>query len=299
VSAALSAVIPVFLVAGVAWLVRRRLPYDVKTLATLNLYVFIPALIFAHLSDQDVQWGLFGRVALGVVLLTAALSLLLWGVARLRGMPRDMESAFLLTLFANLGNFGLPVVAFAFGKEEGLPYAVIVLVCGSFFQNSLGVFYAQRSDHGALRAFVRVFRFPMIYAFALALLFQRMDWSLPSIAGRAVQITADATIAVQLMILGAKIAETRLQWGVDVFLAAACRLAGGPAVAFAVAWLVGLEGLAFNVFVLQFSGPVAVGIAVYGVQFDVRPGYLASVVTWTFLLSLLSVSAVLTLLYAL
>lgn len=298
-SAAFSAVVPVFLVAGVAWLVRRRIPYDVKTLATLNLYVFIPALIFAHLSEQEVEWGLFGRVALGAVLLTATLSALLWVVARMRAMPRDLESAFLLTLFANLGNFGLPVVAFAFGKEEGLPYAVIVLVCGSFFQNSLGVFFAQRSEHSALHAFTRVFRFPMIYAFALALVFQRTGWSLPAIGDRAVQITADAAIAVQLMILGAKIAETRLQWGVDVFLAAFFRLVGGPAVAFGVAWLVGLEGLAFNVFVLQFSAPVAVGIAVYGVQFDVRPAYLASVVTWTFLLSLLTVSGVLSVLYAL
>jgi len=277
--------------------VRRRFALDARTLATLNIYVFIPALIFGNLSRRAIEWSLFGRCALAMAVLVAAMTALLTTVARVRRMEPDLKSAFVMTLFTNLGNFGLPVVAFAFGKTEGLPLAVVVMVCGSFLQNSVGIYFAQRSRHTAARALVRVLRFPMIYAFALSLLFQRMHWGLPEAVARAVDITADAAIPVQLMVLGLKLAETRLDTGFDVFLACFFRLCAGPVVAFAAARLAGLEDLALKVFVLQLSGPVAVGMAVYGVQFNIRPGFLASVVSWTFLLSSVTVGAVLAILY--
>jgi predicted permease len=56
---------------------------------------------------------------------------------------------------------------------------------------------------------------------------------------------------------------------------------------------VGLEGLPGKVFILQMSGPIAVGMAAFGVQFDVAPRFLASAVCLTSLLSVISVSAIL------
>ena len=298
ISGVLSAVLPVFFVVGCAYLIRRKQELDVRTLATLNIYVFIPALVFSGLSEREIQWGLFGRFAAAVALLVVIMTVVLTVVARARSMSQDRTSAFQMTMFTNLGNFGLPVVLFAFGETEALPLAIIVLVCGSLFQNSLGVYFAQRSRHSAARAFLRVFRFPMIYAFLVALVFQRLAWEMPKPLSQAVRITADAAIPVQLMILGFKVAETRLDTGLDVFLATFMRLCVGPAVAFFAAWFVGLGGLALKVFVLQLSGPVAVGMAVYGVQFDVCPRFLASVVSWTFIFSIVSVSTVLAILYA-
>jgi hypothetical protein len=98
---------------------------------------------------------------------------------------------------------------------------------------------------------------------------------------------------MQLIILGVQLAETHLDTSVDVFLAAGVRLCGGPILALAVLSLVGLEGLVAKVFVLQMSGPVAVGMAVFGIQFDVAPRFLASAVSLSFLMSIFTVSAVL------
>lgn len=307
--AILSAVIPVFLVAGAAFGIRKAFHLDAKTLATLNIYFFLPALVFASLTQRTIEWTLFGKYVLGVVCMLAALSVLLAAVARLRGLSAEASSAFMLSMFPNLGNFGLPVCAFAFGAE-GLALAVVVMVCGSIGQNTLGVYYAQRSRHSMTSSCARVFRFPIIYAFGLALLFQALGWRLPmdwwqdgGLAGslayaafRAVDLTAKGTIPVQLVILGSKLAETRLDRSADVFLACGARLVLSPLVAFGVVWLVGIEGLPAKVFILQHAAPVAVGMAVYGVQFDVRPAFLASLVSWSFLFSLATVSAVLALL---
>jgi hypothetical protein len=288
----LSAVLPVFLIAGVGFAIRKFFPVDLKTLSVLNIYILIPSLVFASLSKRALDWTIFGKVALAALLMVLALSGVLTALARLRKMEPQLEGAFLMTMFANLGNFGLPVVLFAFG-EEALSLAVVVMVCGGFLQNSVGLYFAQRSRHNALTSALHVFRFPMIYAFAAALIFQRTGWGLPVPIERAVDITGTAAIPMQLLIVGATLAETRLEVGADVFIATAVRLAGAPAIAFAVSALIGLDAQAARVFILQMSGPVAVGMAVYGVQFDLKPGFLASVVAWTFILSSVSISILL------
>jgi malate permease and related proteins len=174
-----------------------------------------------------------------------------------------------------------------------LTIAVVVMVCGSFLQNSVGIYYAQRTHLGMASAFRRVFAFPMIYAFALALAAQRCGFSLPIAVERAVKLTADASIPIQLVMLGVQLAETRLEISANVFIATAIRLVGGPLLAAAIVLAVGLDGIAAKTFITQMSGPVAVGMAAYGVQFDVAPRFLSSVVSWSFLFGIPTVAVVL------
>ncbi len=291
----LSAVIPVFLIAALGFGIRKAFSLHLKTLSILNIYILIPSLVFDSLSERAIDWTVFGKIALAALAMVVSMSGVLMVIARVRRMEPQLESAFLMTMFANLGNFGLPVVLFAFG-EEALSLAVVIMVCGGFLQNSIGLYFAQRSRHNALVSALHVFRFPMIYAFGAALIAQRAGWSLPLPIDRAVEISASAAIPIQLLIVGATLGETRLETGADVFLATAVRLAGAPVLALAVCALVGLEGEAARVFIVQMSGPVAVGMAVYGVQFDLKPGFLASAVAWTFVLSSVSISIVLAIL---
>ena len=287
-----AAILPVFIVAGVGYGVRRVQHVDAKTLASLNLYCFIPALVFSSLSRRQLEWALFGRFALACLCMVVVMRIVLGIVARRRGLEGDDKNAFLMTMFMNLGNFGLPVCKFAFG-DDGLALAVVVMVCGSFLQNSVGLYFAQRSRMGMMQAAGRVFHFPMIYAFALALFCQRTGWRPPVALDRAAQIAAGAAIPIQLLVLGIRLAETPFDLGKNVLVAAGIRLCGGPLLAVAIAWALGLEGLAAKVFILQMSGPVAVGMAVFGVQFDVASRFLASAVSVTFLLSAITVSIVL------
>jgi hypothetical protein len=291
----LSAVLPIFLIAGLGFAIRKAFPIQLKTLSILNIYILIPSLVFGSLSKRALDWSVFGKIALAAFFMVIVLGVILSALARFRKMEPQLESAFLMTMFANLGNFGLPVVLFAFG-EDALSLAVVVMVCGGFLQNSIGIYFAQRSRNNSLMSALHVFRFPMIYAFVAALIFQRASWHLPIPFERAVDITATAAIPIQLLIVGATLAEARLEVGADVFIATAVRLLGAPAIAFGVSALIGLDGESAKVFILQMSGPVAVGMAVYGVQFDLKPGFLASVVAWTFILSGISIPMLLALL---
>jgi predicted permease len=287
-----SAILPVFLVVAAVYLVRRCVPLHAKTLSSLNIYLFIPALVYSSISQREIQWDVFGRIALGALFMLGSMTVVLGAVARWLNIDPKERGAFLMSLFPNLGNFGLPVCMFAFG-EAGLAFGVVIMVCGSFLQNSVGIYFAQRAHLGMSAAFKRVFAFPMVYAFILALITQRWGLHFGTAVDRALTLTANAMIPIQLAILGVQLAETRLETTPPVFIAAAIRLIGGPILAAGVVLLVGLDGLAAKTFITQMSGPVAIGVAAYGVQFDVAPRFLASVVSWSFLFSIFTVAAVL------
>lgn len=290
--AVISAIAPVFFIAAVAYGLRRKFALDARTLTTLNIYLFIPTLVFDSLSHQDVRWALFGRFLAAHGLFIVCMTVVMISVARMRKFEGVMRNAFLLTMFMNLANFGLPVAKFGLG-EEGLLLAVVSMVCGNLFQTTAAIYFALRSHHQPGRALLYVFRFPMLYAFVLALVFQRTGWTLPPAVARAVGICAEAAIPLQLMILGVQLAESRLQRHADVFLAAGLRLCLGPLLALALIPLAGLSGLSARVFILQMSGPVAVAMGVYAVQFNVKPGFVASVVAWSSIFSLVTVAVVL------
>jgi hypothetical protein len=288
-----SAILPVAVVAGVVFALRRAFPLDSKTLSTLNIYVGVPALAYFTLSRNPVDWGMLGRLFGAMGFFLAAMLAVLWVAARIGRFDNALSNAFYMTAFVNLGNYGVPVCAFAFGEGEGQRIAILIMMCGILYQNTVGVFFAQRSRHGIGRSIVRVFKLPIVYALFLGVIAQRTDFALPLVAARAVELVAEAAIPLQLICLGAQLGETTLQRSPEAFLASGFRLLAGPVVAMLAAFVLGLTGVYFDVFILQLSGPVAVGMAVYGIQFDVKPAFLSSVVAWTFIFSFITVALVL------
>ena len=286
------AIAPIVFIAALGFVLRRRHLLDAKTLSACNIFLFIPALVFTNIYGREIAGGVFLRIALASIVVMGGMVVLLGTLARLLKLEGADLGAFMMTMFPNLGNFGLPVAMFGLG-EEGLAFAVVVMVIGSGLQNSFGIYYAQRAYHGKTKALFQVFLYPMIYAFLLALILRQTGIAIPLPVSRAVTIMADAAIPVQLVLLGIQIAETRVERSRAVFVASAARLLGGPALGILAAMAAGLTGLAGQAFVVQMSGPVAVGMAAYGVQFGVAPRFLSSAVAWTFFFSLFTISALL------
>ena len=286
------AIAPIVFIAVLGLVLRRRHLLDAKTLSTCNIFLFIPALVFTNIYEREIAGGVFLRIAVASIIVMGAMTVLLGTLARLLKLEGGDLGGFMMTMFPNLGNFGLPVVMFALG-DQGLAFGVVVMVIGSGLQNSFGIYYAQRAYHGKTKALFQVFLYPMIYAFLLAIILRQTGVAIPLPISRALSIMADAAIPVQLVLLGIQIAETRVERSRPVFVASAARLLGRPAFGILAAMATGLTGLAGQAFVLQMSGPVAVGMAAYGVQFGVAPRFLSSAVAWTFFFSLFTISALL------
>src|SRR5215831_15487162 len=95
------------------------------------------------------------------------------GIAVLLVMRLPFHSYLPALIFPNAGNMGLPLCLFAFGPQ-GLALAIVFFAVHSILQFTLGVSIAAgTADPG------RLLRLPLIYAVALALLFDATGTPMP------------------------------------------------------------------------------------------------------------------------
>lgn len=272
-------VLPVFIIIGAGFILARAMSLDAQTLSRVSLYVLAPSLAFSKMSETRIGATDIAQIVAFTVVGTLSLVLLSWGVARLLRLDRSLESAFVLSSsFVNHGNFGLPLVLFAFG-QPGLERALIYFVTGAFLTNTLGVFVASKGRAQATTALLNIFRIPMIYAFAAAFVVTAANITLPQTILRPVEIAGNAAIPVMLLLLGVQLAGTSLGQKLGPISAAvAVRLIGGAVVGLALAALMGLTGVARQVCVVEHSTPTAVMASILAMEFGTEPEFVTGVI---------------------
>ncbi len=294
-------ILPVFLVVGTAALAQTRLRLNVRTLSRTAFYLFSPALVFDTLASSDVSGTEFGQMTAVLILTTLTLWALGALVARLLHLEGPTQAAFLIgILIMNAGNYGLSVNLFAFG-EAGLARASLYFVGSALLSASLGVFLSARGRATAQLALRRMISMPLLYATILGLIFNLGNLTVPATLAKAIHLVGQAAVPSMLLVLGVQLAETfrsRQRWVHLTALGAltVLRLVIAPALAWLFAGLVGLNGLARDVSVLETAMPTAVMTTILATEFDSDAPFAALGVMVTTLLSLPTVTILLNLL---
>ncbi len=295
---AYNVVLPVFLVVGLAALVSRRLALDSRTIATLIVYVFSPALVLDGISTSALNPGEIGQIAAVVFAVAGVVALLAWGTTRLFGFDRKLASVFIMTsILINAGNYGLPLNEFAFGAE-GLARAMVYYVMTTVVANTLGVFLASRGEASGREAALNVFRVPLVYALLLGLALNFGGVALPTPVARAVHLLGQAAVPGMLIMLGlqlAKVSSLRRRIG-PVVLASGLRLVVAPLVAVGMTALFGLTGVTRSVSIVESAMPTAVISSALAAQFNADEEFVAGTILVSTAASLVTLSVVLALL---
>ena len=290
-------VLPVFLVAGMGFVVQRTLRPSIVALNQTALYIMFPCLLFTSLIKVDLHSETPLRILAFTVLLAASSILLVAVVARVSGLDRVTTSALMLTVaFPNLGNYGLPVVLLAFG-QEGLTLALVVIALQSLYGTTLAIVIASSgNDASFLGAIRQVLRLPTIYALIAALIVNLGQLPVPAFIMSALAIPAQAAIPLMVIVLGMQLAGTR---GIEaprlVGAATLARLVLGPAIGVGLALLLGLEGLTRDVLIVGAAMPTAVFTIIIATQFNSRPRLVTDAVIATTVASVVTVTVVLAL----
>jgi predicted permease len=209
-------------------------------------------------------------------------------------LKRSIRVALLLTvMFGNAGNFGLSLNLFAFG-EDAVAYAGIFFVTSAILVYTLGVVLASWGKSNLRSALTGVFKFPVIYAVILALIFNFLDWQLPLPLDRTISLLSDAAIPVMIVLLGIQLYNSKLSKdAIPVGLSNLLRLVVSPVLAIGLAALFRLEGTAYQAGVLETAVPTAVLTTVLGTEFDIEPALVTTAVVTSTLLSPLTITPLL------
>ena len=288
----LADLLPIFVVAGIGFLLARRLTVPVKPLSSVIFNALAPCLVFNLLVTSPIGPLDFGRMALFCVAVTACVGLL----ARLAAIPlrldRPARAAFLLVvMFSNSGNFGLPVVLFAFGREA-LTFATVYFVTSAVLMYTGGVFLAASGRRSWKDALLGVRRVPTVYAVAVAAAVLALGVSVPVGLMRPIALLSDASLPMMMLVLGMQLERARRPekpWAVATAVAISLLIA--PAIAFAVARALGLAGAAFQAAVVQSAMPAAVVTTIIALEYDLDPSFPTTAVFASTVLSPFTVTA--------
>ncbi|MFZ5909679.1 MAG: AEC family transporter [Chloroflexota bacterium] len=286
--------LPIILVGGVGFLLAKFLQVDSRSLGRVIFYVFSPILVFNLLVKNtlplDAIAGTMG-FALAAYLAIGCLALL---TARAMRLSRPLSMVLLLTaLFGNTGNYGLPLVAFAFG-QDALAHASLYFVASSLLFNTVGVLVASLGHTDFKTALLGLFKIPTMYAALLAVLLNRFQVALPLALERTTQLAANGAIPLMLVLLGLELA--RVEWGRSWSVVAASmtlRLAVAPLVGLLLATPFGLQEAARQAVIVETSMPTAVTTTVLASEYRLEPSLVTAAVFASTLLSPLTLTPLL------
>jgi predicted permease len=279
----LDVIIPVVLVAGAGYLFARWTQLDTEPFTKLAFYILGPALIFNSMLSPSVSATALGQVVLFVFAMHGALLLLGGlGVRWTDWDPDTKASAILSFTFNNCGNYGLPVLLFAFG-DAGFTLGILYMVAHQVYQILFGVGIASwRSGMSIRKLLGTILKVPWLYAVILAAIVRLTPLELPVALGRPIELVAAAAIPVQLLLLGMSLARVRV--GRLFRIAGPISLAKlliPPFLAWGLAAALGLHGLLRAVLILEASTPTAVNALILSLQYRRRAEVSAAVVLLT------------------
>jgi Predicted permeases len=292
VSTLLEVIVPLSIPVIVGALLRRFKNLDTKPLSVLYLYFLSPAILLETLTTASITADDAVRTVVFCLLNLALLWLAAAGLGRLLKLPAPEQAGLtLISTLTNSVNYGLPLVLLAFG-QLGLDKASLYVVVQIVLTNTIGVFFAARSQFSIGDAVKSIFKLPSIYAAVFAFLLRAFDWTLPDGLQSGIALASGAYSPVVLTILGAQMvsvgleAKSRSKVETRTFWAGmAVRIAAAPLIAALVLRVLGIDGVAADVFFILASMPVAVNAVVLAERFDAAPKLLSRCILWTTLSS--------------
>ncbi|MCC6300583.1 MAG: AEC family transporter [Anaerolineales bacterium] len=286
--------LPILLLSGGGFAVGKFLSVDSRTIGRVVFYIFAPMLVFNLLLHNDIKINEAISVVAFTITMVLIMGLLTLAFGLAMKLDRSVLVAILITaMFGNSGNYGLPLVSFAFG-ENGLRYGGLYFVTTSVLFNTVGVLIASLGHANFKDAALGLLKVPTVYGVLLALLINGLNIEIPVALSRTIDLAAGGSIPLMIVLLGIEL--SRIQWSKElrgVGLSVSLRLLGAPLIALALASLFGMQGAVWQAGITQASMPAAVNNTILASEYKLDSSLVTAIVFIGTLLSPLTLTPLL------
>lgn len=277
----LSIISPVFICAliGFCW-IKRGHDFETNFISKLVTNIGAPCLIFSTFMEMDLDMDAFNSM-LGAALLCMVIFGLV-GFVVLKIFKLSQQTFLPSQMFPNCGNMGLPLCLLAFGEEGlalGLTYFTLSVVFG--FTLGMGI-------SSGVMSFREILKNPMLYTVIITIALKYAGIESPAWIYNTTDLLGGLTIPLMLIALGVSLAKfkiTSLKRSVSLSV---MRLSLGFATGVIVAEVLGLEGAARGILILQSSMPIAVFSYLFAMRYNRHPEEVAGTVVISTVMSFLS-----------
>ncbi len=300
----LNIVLPVFLVIGLGYGVKRSTLVDDNFLFQLNklvYYLALPLMLFYTIATADFTASFNGSLVAGLAIITVLGFLGSYGYAALTGYSPAVRGTFSQCSFrGNIVYVGLAIVFNAYG-DGGLASAGIVLgfivPVFNFFSIVALLLPHQGSRVQPSVLLHQIAYNPLILASFVGIIWSFINLPIPSILEKALQIIAGMALPLALLSIGASFSLSKLKGDLKpAFIATGLKLVIMPLFAAALFVLLGVGGQDLAIGVIFAGAPTATAAYIFTQQMKGDAELSRAIIMLTTLFSIISFTLILLLL---
>ena len=286
--------LPIIVLIVVGYGVQTRLPEARKVLSHVYTNVVLPCFMVYFLSTTTLPLAALWPVVWFTILQSAVVGAAGWLLARSLRVANEVRPVVAIGgVFANTGNFGVPVAILAFPAEYTAHQAIIAAITAIIFVPLCTLVLAPAVERKGTRDIVlTVATNPIVLSVGSGLALRIADIQLPAVIAKPLQMLAAAYTAVALMSLGAALHGGATNISDTPLRATLCmKLLISPLITWLLGYLVGFSGIELALFVVAASMPTAALVGVIAAQSERSPETATAAVFISTLLAPLVVTA--------
>ena len=263
-------IFPVVAIVLVGYFYATKFQPNMDSANTININIFLPALMFSVLSKESFQIQNYQILALSGVIVILGSGILAWIVAK--ALSINIKTFVPPMMFNNTGNIGLPLAVLAFG-EIALGAAVVLFAIEMLLHFTFGAYILSKNTN-----FMSIFRSPILIATLAGLSVNLIDFQPWLPIRQMIDLLGQAAIPLLLFTLGTRLIGINFgDWKLGVLGSFLCPLSG-LVVILIVAQFFELEHLHYQQLIIFSVLPPAVLNHMMAEKYQQQPETVASIV---------------------
>jgi malate permease and related proteins len=295
----LTIILPIFILIGLGVIFDRAFKPDRDTMSKLNFYFLIPAIVFTYILSTNLSFSttlLIGSFSTVHFFILFTISFALFSVKRYK----EKRTVMALGIgFFNCGNYGIPLVIFAFGSSR-IDILTVIIVLQNILLFTVGIWLMERDrlkeERSKKKMIVGLLKIPVIYAVILGILLHPVAAVLPATIIAPITYLSNSVVALALITLGIGLSRTRFsRTFVDAVPVIVLRLVIAPVIAYILVMVFGMDQTLLPILVVTAGLPAAVNVYILAAEYHNHEEIASQSIFWTTLLSAISISILLVL----
>ena len=287
-------ILPIFLQIGAGYVLKKIIDFDLKTLAVVQLYIIIPALMFVKICEAQMNGNVLFLILVHTLLLFGILCGIGAVVVRIGKMRKSESGAFINSIaYYNTGNYSIPLVELLYGGGIAMTVQVFIMTIHNVLFNLFGVLIGCSGKQSIKQSLMEMLKIPMLYSAVIAIILRISHTTVPEPIWHAVDSLGSALVPTALISLGAQLAVTRfrlMEW--KVLVSAFLRLLISPAISLGLVYTLGITGELAQLLVISAATPTATNIALLAIQYNTESEFVAQTIFGSTLFSTVTVTLV-------
>ncbi|MEM8845083.1 MAG: AEC family transporter [Pseudomonadota bacterium] len=262
---------PLVAIIAIGFIVGLKRAPNLESINEINLYIFIPALVFSALLEYDFEIASYLYLAFSTIILVTVTAIIALPVIKL--LKEQYLTIAPPLMFHNAGNIGLPLMALALG-EQAIAASLILFLVGNITHFGLGAYMLDQQAK-----WYRSVMSPPIIAAILALIFQQQDISIPEFIFIPIDMLGNIAVPLLLFSLGVSLANANLgHWKLGIIVGLLTP-AIGITIAMLLTFIVPLNNIQVASLLLFGALPPAVMNYLFAQRYGQEPNKVSAIVS--------------------